>query len=112
MTWRDALIIELKSALDRAERNMPIIGMTSGRLAGLIEEYTREREGQAGRPVEVTKAEEPLTRCTKTEWSGGKGLPAGGGSTPRSWRRCTRLKHDGDNHTFGVWQRPEPDSRD
>jgi hypothetical protein len=43
LTWRDALIIELRSMTDRVEQNMPVAGITITRLQGLFEEYEKER---------------------------------------------------------------------
>jgi hypothetical protein len=47
-TWRDALLIELQSMLDRVERKMPIAGVTVTRITGLVDEYEKERVAQAG----------------------------------------------------------------
>jgi HAMP domain-containing protein len=44
LTWRDALLIELASLRDRVERKMPIASITATRIAGLIEEYEKERQ--------------------------------------------------------------------
>ena len=46
LTWRDALIIELRSMLDRVEDRQRIAGVTLMRLQALADEYEKERQAR------------------------------------------------------------------